>query len=285
MAISRWAIVSRIRCWSRAVFSSVRVWISRLAVRSIPIKRSRISGPSGLAHQLVGLVANQGSGRVGLDRDLAAGLVDRALHVLLPLLLQSAALVDLPRGGSAFGRRKPAVTRKTVALQIQVARLADDRRSGNRPGGRRGGTSGQGNRPVGLLGDVVLDGTGDEVAGIAGQGLAGQRIGMFQVAAMEVLEGQVVQSASAGLDLLPPWPGWRYRPRAASGRRRPSPDRPASPGRRCWRRASLRGCQRPASARRRRPSTSMFSWLAAVDLAVPTTTVSRSLRKGGSVLG
>ncbi len=159
---------------------------------------------SGLGLEIVHLVADQGLGHVRRCLDLAAGRLDRALHVLLPLLFQSGALIDLLDRGGALGRGNPAVDDLSiVALQIQVARLANDGRRVSRLGGRRRGTTRRRRRPTALLGNVVQDRAGNQVAGIAGQGLACQGLGMFQVAGMEILEGQVVQSASARFNLLP----------------------------------------------------------------------------------
>ena len=91
----------------------------------------------GLGRQIVGLVLNHGCGLARIDRDLAAGLVDRVLHVLLPLLFQGVGLADFLRRGGAVGRRNSAV----VALKVQIALTADDGRHCRPPwpphGGRR----------------------------------------------------------------------------------------------------------------------------------------------------
>ncbi len=81
--------------------------------------------------QIVRLILKHGFGRARIDHDLAAGLVDRVLHVLLPLLFQGGALVDCLHRGGAVGRGNFA-----VALKVQIARFRD--RSIRRFAGRRG---------------------------------------------------------------------------------------------------------------------------------------------------
>ncbi len=229
----------------------------------------------GLGQQIVRLVADQGCGHVGSCVDAAAGLVDRALHVLLPLRFQGSAFFDFLGCGNAV-----------VDLEVQIARFGNDGLAVRRFDGQRSPlTSGRSRRPVGPFGDVVQDRAGNEVAGIAAQGLAGQGLGMFEVAAVEVLESQVVQPASAGFNLL----FCRGQTLAIDQRQRPA----AIDLRLIDQRHQIAvvgvglqgGDVEGQSLAPAGPSTSISTRPAVAAFAVPTTTLSRSLRIGGNVFG
>ena len=153
----------------------------------------------GLSREVIGLILDHRFGRARVYHDLATSLVDRVLHVFLPLLFQGIGLADFSARSDTVRRGKTGV----AALEIQIARITGDGRNRRHLGDGNGGTSGQNGRgPDSFLGDRVLDRFGVKVVGVAMQGFACQAIGIFQLSAIEGLTGQVGQTAASSFNLV-----------------------------------------------------------------------------------
>ena len=142
--------------------------------------------------QIAGLLPDHARGLARIDRDLAAGLVDRVLHVLLPLLFQGGAPADFLGRGSAVGRGNPAVAARRF------------RSPGPPPTGRFVTRLGSRARraPLAFLAMASLIARASRSLGLRRRAVLGQLIGVIQVAAFEGRTGQVGQPAAASFDLL-----------------------------------------------------------------------------------